>query len=114
MRILYVFAAMLLTTAVVTGCSTVSKQDYAFARTELSKPAVRKQAINRCVAMNHWASEAEKANVAALMNVTPSKANVTFCTRLLKAWADGRISYEDYAKAERSLNIAPFIKVLRN
>jgi hypothetical protein len=105
--------AILVVTAAVAGCTTMSSQDYALAQKELRKPAIRKEVTAKCVASFRQDSTVEKENMAAFLNVSVAQLPSAFCTRFYRALASGRISYDEYLAAERNGNYAPFIRALR-
>lgn len=105
-------AAMLLGAIAASGCTT-SQSEYEVGQAVLkTDPDIRRTITADCIKDIDNDSAAERANMAAFMNVPVSRVSSTFCNRLIKAVANNRISYADITKANRSGNYEKFIKVL--
>jgi hypothetical protein len=77
-------------------------------------PALKKKVLAECYEKFHFHNEAEKANAAALMNVSPARAQPTLCNRVINAIASGRLKYSDYLAARRGGgDLSNVIKVLQ-
>jgi hypothetical protein len=107
-------AVMLSVAAFAGGCNTTGKSEFANVQAAISgSPALRKQAIADCKKEIPFQSQSDKANVAALMNVSVAQVPSVFCTRSVGGVASGRITYEDFVAAKRGGDISRIIKVLQ-
>jgi hypothetical protein len=94
------------------GCQTSTQ--YQNMQVALSgSPALKKKTIAECSVKFHFRNEAEKANAAALMNVSPARAQSTACNRFINAMASGRLQYSDYLAARRGGDISNLIRVMQ-
>ncbi|MCO5136005.1 MULTISPECIES: hypothetical protein [unclassified Shinella] len=90
----------------MTGC--VSEAGYNRAQEMVrGSPALKRDGINKCYAGARRASPARKAEMAKIMNVSPSR-NVAriYCQRAFNGIANGRISYNDFrTKSPRFIRV---------
>lgn len=80
-------AAMLLGAIAASGCTT-SQSEYEVGQAVLkTDPDIRRTITADCIKDIDNDSAAERANMAAFMNVPVSRVSSTFCNRLIKAVA---------------------------
>ena len=96
MNIAMRFAAVLVGTSLVAGCTSMSESEFNTIPVTLSSPAAKRSYINECVADERATSQSDKNNLSALMNVSPARYETAFCNRLFTALANGKITYVDY------------------
>lgn len=75
--------------------------------------SARKLVLAECLKRENKFSASDRANMAAIMNVPESKWRFYFCTRMIKAIANGRISYSDYISTQRGGDMSKVIKILQ-
>ena len=107
-----ILATTIITLALVSGCQTSTK--YQNMQVALSgSPALKKKTIAECSVKFHFHNEAEKANAAAMMNVSPARAQATLCNRVINAIANGRMKYSDYLAARRGGDMSNLIRIIQ-
>jgi hypothetical protein len=108
------FAAVLVGTSLVAGCTSMSEGEFTTMHAGLGSPAAKRYVINECVADERATSKADKNNLSALMNVSPARYETAFCNRLVNALANGKITYADYRKMlSPSADNSKLIKILQ-
>lgn len=114
MNIAMRFAAVLVGTSLVAGCTSMSEGEFTTMHAGLGSPAAKRYVINECVADERATSQADKNNLSALMNVSPARYETAFCNRLVNALANGKITYADYRKMlSPSADNSKLIKILQ-
>ena len=114
MNIAMRFAAVLVGTSLVAGCTSMSEGEFSTMHAGLGSPAAKRYVINECVADERATSQADKNNLSALMNVSPARYETAFCSRLVNALANGKITYADYRKMlSPSADNSKLIKILQ-
>lgn len=94
------------------GCTTVTSSQYAVLREELrTDPQARRQVVDACRRDFERSPPAERQNLAALAGVSAARAPAVVCTRIFRAIANGRISYEEF-NASRG-DYSKWIEVIR-
>ncbi|SEE80313.1 hypothetical protein SAMN05444161_7222 [Rhizobiales bacterium GAS191] len=63
--------------------------------------ALRRLGVERCAARMNAMPKSQRANIAALIDVSLEHMPATFCERVLSAMASGQMSYDDYVDAIR-------------
>lgn len=87
-------AIFALSSLLLSGC--MSKNNYESAVTALDgSPALRAKQVENCIRNRSRASPIQRHNLAMLMNVSDAAADGAFCRRVVKAIANGRISYSE-------------------
>jgi len=94
------------------GCG-VSRTQFENARAAAESPSVRASEIKKCTVAIAGKSATQRANIAALMNVSVASVPKVFCTRVINAAVSGRISYDDYRNARSGGDMTRIIRVLR-
>ena len=114
MNIAMRFAAAVVGTSLVAGCTSMSEGEFTTMHAGLGSPAAKRYVINECVADERATSQADKNNLSALMNVSPARYETAFCNRLVNALANGKITYADYRKMlSPSADNSKLIKILQ-
>jgi hypothetical protein len=96
MNIAIRFAAVLVGTSLVAGCTSISEGEFNNLHAKLGSPAVKRSVIADCIADERRLPVREKNAYAAIMNVSPARYETAFCNRLFTALANGKITYADY------------------
>ena len=87
----------------LTGCTTVSENDYRLGQTALAEsPSIKREIVADCVAERRSESLNEQRTYAALMNVSVANYPTTFCKRVINAVSSGRLTYADIARLDSS------------
>jgi hypothetical protein len=85
-----------LTVGLVSGCTTVSEGDYKLGRAYLSEnPSFKRELIQDCIADQRRESAGDQKTTAALMGVSVKAYPQLFCSRVINAYASGRLTYGD-------------------
>ena len=114
MNIAIRFAAVLVGTSLVAGCTSMSEGEFNTMSATLSSPAAKRSIIADCIADERATPQSEKNNLSALMNVSPARYETAFCGRLVNALANGKITYADYRKLlSPSADNSKLIKILQ-
>ncbi|MES0041582.1 hypothetical protein [Mesorhizobium sp. M0091] len=114
MNIAMRFAAVVVGMSSVAGCTSMSESDFNTIPVTLSSPTAKRSYINECVADERATSQSDKNNLSALMNVSPARYETAFCSRLVNALANGKITYADYRKMlSPSADNSKLIKILQ-
>ncbi len=90
------YAAISLCTAIVAGCAPVSQGQWNTEVTTMQgSPAWRRQAIIDCTATAEKKPESVRVSMSKVMNVAPDKTPRVFCERMIRAVANGRLTYAE-------------------
>jgi len=96
MNIAMRFAAVLVGTSLVAGCTSVSEGEFNNLQATLGSPAAKRSVIANCIVNQRRTPARDKSTYAAIMNVSPARYETAFCNRLFTALANGKITYADY------------------
>jgi hypothetical protein len=100
MRASLAILSMALITIAVSGCTTVSESEYKLGRSYLvENPSVKRELIRDCVADQRRESAGDQKTTAALMGVSVKAYPQLFCSRVINAYANGRLTYSDIKNA---------------
>jgi hypothetical protein len=100
MRVAYLFLCMTLTAVVLAGCTSVSESEYKLGRSYLAEnPSVKRELIRDCVTDQRRESAGDQKTTAALMGVSVKAYPQLFCSRVINAYANGRLTYSDIKNA---------------
>jgi hypothetical protein len=114
MKLLKPFSAMVALAMLVGGCNPGFAAQLKAKQGAGEKNAVlRRQAIDSCKGKARYFNHTFKMELAVMMKVPKAEVEDAFCTRLANAVADGRITDADLVKAQRSGNLAAFVRALK-
>jgi hypothetical protein len=89
-----------LTVSFVSGCTSVSEGNYKLGRAYLAEnPSFKRQLIRDCIADQRRESAGDQKTTAALMGVSVKAYPQLFCSRVINAYANGRLTYNDIKNA---------------
>jgi hypothetical protein len=91
---------------------TSSSARYAYGRDELSDPTMRNRVVDNCKTGAASAETLQK--LATFMHVSVSQVKDTYCRRIITAYAEGRIPYDDYVRFnENHVASANIVRAIR-
>jgi PBP1b-binding outer membrane lipoprotein LpoB len=96
MQKMTIAASAVLIALSVSGCTTVSESEYKLGRSYLAEnPSFKRELIRDCVADQRRESIGDQKTTAALMGVSVAAYPKLFCSRVINAYANGRLTYRD-------------------
>jgi hypothetical protein len=106
-------AAIAVTT--LSGCTTISESDYKLGRSYIAEnPSIKRELINDCIADRRRESIGEQKTGAAFINVSVAKYPQTFCSRVINAYVNGKLTYSDIQNASlSSADNSKFVRILQ-
>ncbi|MES0032697.1 hypothetical protein [Mesorhizobium sp. M0040] len=109
------FAAAMIGTSLLAGCTTLTEGEFNTMHTTLEgSPVTKRVAINECIARERPTPLNERKTYAAIMNVSVAKYDSAFCNRLFNAVANGRLTYADYRRlSSPGADSSKLIKILQ-
>lgn len=114
MKFLKLFGAMVALAMLVGGCNPGFAAQLKAKQGAAEKDvALKRQTIDGCKGKARYFDYTLKVELALLMKVPEAQVEDAFCTRLFNAVAAGRITEADLVKAQRSGNLAAFVRALK-
>ncbi|MER8385455.1 hypothetical protein NKG60_00020 [Mesorhizobium sp. M1428] len=106
------YLAAVIGAAMLTGCTTISENEYKNAQAIIGgSPAIKRSVITGCIARQAARPLVERKSESTIMNASLASFPTTFCNRLWNAFAKGRITYADYQ--DLSSSTADHSKVIK-
>ncbi|PPJ48129.1 hypothetical protein C0075_21790 [Rhizobium sp. KAs_5_22] len=97
----------------LSGCA-VSQQRYEAGRTALEgSPKLKQEAINQCTKDTKSKSSEKLKVLAMLANTSTAAVPKVLCTRVYNAWANGRLTYQDYKSGMTGNPTPATIKIIQ-
>jgi hypothetical protein len=104
-------AVLAIVSAFLSGCTTMSEQDYRLGQKAVAEsPTVRAEVLRDCIAKQSRKPKSSQREIAAFMNVPESAYAQTICNRMVRAFAKGRLSYDDVTTGRSDEKILEIIK----
>lgn len=109
-----IVGAAFLAAGLLSGC-VPSEGEWNTARAMVQgSPAMHREMVSQCIATSDRASPAAKQQWAKIMNVSTAKVTRIWCARAVRAFADGRLTYEQARRMRlQSGDRSEFIKIIQ-
>lgn len=97
----------------LSGCA-VSEQRYEAGRTALEgSPKLKQEAVRLCVKDTKSKSTEKLKIMAMLANTSTAAVPEVLCSRVYNAWANGRLTYQDYKSGVTGNPTPAAIKIIQ-